>query len=168
MTYFTTTFSSRSLSAVYMLFLQLHANTVINKHYLKTALLHTTSTNPSADHVHREGFVLVLESWLGSWLVFQLVLSRPANIDKLWSGSYPLPSPSLLLTHFSPFPIPSPPYPPLAPSLTQIQLGDQGSTVSPPLGPVRARPPNVFWCNEGQFWVDRQPVNDGLTAVQNR
>jgi len=94
MTYFTTTFSSRSLSAVYMLFLQLHANTVINKHYLKTALLHTTSTNPSADHMHREGFVLVLESWLGSWLVFQLVLSRPANIDKLWSGSYPLPSPS--------------------------------------------------------------------------
>ena len=64
-----------------MLFLQLHANTAINKHYLKTALLHTTS--PSADHVHREGFVLVLESWLGLWLVFQLVLSRPANIDKL-------------------------------------------------------------------------------------
>jgi len=77
---------------------------------------------------------------------------RPANIGKLWSGSYPSISPPLPLTHLFPLPIPSPPCHPIAPSLPQIQLVILEERCKLP---HRARPPNVFWCNGCQNWAWR-------------
>jgi len=70
----------------------------------------------------------------------------------------PSPSPAFPLTHgdpFFPFPIFSPPYPPLVPILNPALRSD----VSSPIGSgQRAQPPNVFWCNGGQnlawSWIE--------------